>query len=257
MSAELQNAVTTGEETTEQQNPAEQAVQGDAGQVEQPTPQEQQQERMFRQSELDGIIKDRIARERQRFEGEMQKNPALSYLTQKAQRLGISVEQLIANDQRYEQQQELNRLLQQNIPPEYAKEMLESRQFRQKYQQTQQVLQRQQAQQKMYSEFLEAYPEAKPEDIPPEVWGAVKKGETLLSAYTRYENKKLREQLNGAQTQQKTAEANGKNAQSSPGSAKSTGKTGQFFTREQVEAMTTEEVARNLTAIKQSRKHWR
>ena len=263
MSEELNTATTGGDNLENQQDPSQQVDNGDTGLEGQTAPendtqtQQTQQERMFRQSELDGIIKDRIARERQRFEGEMQKNPALSYLTQKAQRLGISVEQLIANDQRYEQQQELNRLLQQNIPPEYAKEMLESRQFRQKYQQTQQVLQRQQAQQKMYSEFLEAYPEAKPEDIPPEVWGAVKKGETLLSAYTRYENKKLREQLNGAQTQQKTAEANGKNAQSSPGSAKSTGKTGQFFTREQVEAMTTEEVARNLTAIKQSRKHWR
>ena len=237
MSEELQNAVTTGEETTEQQNPAEQAVQGDAGQAEQQTAQEgetpqQQQERTFRQSELDGIIKDRIARERQRFEGEMQKNPALSYLTQKAQRLGITVEQLIANDQKYEQQQQLNKLIEQNIPPEFAKEMLESRQFRQKYQQTQQALQRQQAQQKMYSEFLEAYPEAKPEDIPPEVWGAVKKGETLLSAYTRYENKQLREKLAGATQEAQVQQANEKNAAASAGSAKSGKATQGYISKE-------------------------
>lgn len=45
-------------------------------------------------------------------------------------------------------------------------------------------------------QFLSAYPDFKdPKDIPSEVWDAVNKGETLLSAYRTYENKQLREEL--------------------------------------------------------------
>lgn len=233
MSDELTNTVTAD---GGQQNPIEQAGTGDAGQVEQGTTQDttqQQQERTFRQSELDSIIKDRIAREQQRFDREMKSNPVLSYLTQKAQRLGISVDQLIANDRRYERQQEIDKLVQQNIPPEYAKKLLEHDKIMNEYQADKQTRAREQAQQKMYGEFLSAYPDTKPEEIPPEVWQAVKKGETLLSAYTRYENKQLREKLAGTQQQQQTQQANEKNAAASTGSAKS-GKAGQGYISKEV-----------------------
>lgn len=43
--------------------------------------------------------------------------------------------------------------------------------------------------------FMTAYPEVTPEDIPQQVWGAVNAGETLVSAYARYENRQLKLQL--------------------------------------------------------------
>ena len=58
---------------------------------------------------------------RQKYEAELNKHkPTLSYLEQKAQRLGLTVEQLIENDRKWEEQQKLNKLIQKNIPPERA-----------------------------------------------------------------------------------------------------------------------------------------
>ncbi len=202
-----------------------------------------------------GLNYDRIYPEYEK----LRNNPHLSYLEQKAQKLGITVEQLIENDRKYEEQEALNQLVQQNIPPEYAKEMLENRKFRESYQSQQQQAQAQQAKQKMFGEFLEAYPDVKNEDIPPEVWQAVKRGESLLNAYIRYENKQFREKLAGFEQQQQTQAANDKNAAASAGSAKTQGKTGGFISREQFDTNKSNQkwVMDNLDLIEQSRKHWK
>ena len=41
-------------------------------------------------------------------------------------------------------------------------------------------------------EFMREYPDVRAEDIPPEVWGRVAAGESLLSAYSRHEARALR-----------------------------------------------------------------
>lgn len=154
----------------------------------------------------------------------LQGNPVLSYLTEKAQKLGLTVEQLIENDRKFEEQEALNRLIQQNIPEEYAKKLLEHDKFMQEYQTEKQMREQKEKEQKMYSDFLEAYPDVKPEDIPVEVWQEVKAGRDLTDAYARYENKRLKEEMAKYQTQQQTQQANEKNAAASAGSAKSTEK---------------------------------
>jgi hypothetical protein len=247
MLEENQAATASGEQSTEQ---------GVAQENPEPSS-EATPERTFKQSELDSIIKDRIARERQKFDSELKNNPHLSYLEQKAQRLGISLDQLIENDRKYEEQNALNELVQKNIPEEYAKEMLENRKFRKDYEADKEAGKQQENQRKMYSEFLEAYPDIKPEQVPAEVWQEVNKGASLLNAYTRYENKLLRDQISKSQQQQQTQQANEKNAGSSTGSAKSTGKPGAFFTREQVSTMTRDEIRENYQVIKESEKHWK
>lgn len=266
MSEEL-NVAASGE----QQQSTETAVQsGNATAGEQSATQgttetqQEKQERMFRQSELDQIIKDRLARERAKYESELKSNPHLSYLEKKAQRLGITVEKLIENDQRWEQQQKLNELVQRNIPKEYAEKLLKvdeleqwkAQQERQR-QVEQQRQQHQQYKQQMYAEFLQMYPDVKPEQIPAEVWQMVKQGHRLASAYAMHENKLLKQQLSGVEQQQQTQQANLKNAAASTGSVKSSGKTGTFFTREQVAAMSRDEIRENYAAIKESEKHWK
>lgn len=230
------DAATAGGEG--QQNSSEPAantgnatLEGQAATQETPqeTPQEtaqEKQERLFKQSELDAIIKDRLAREKQRFETELKSHPALSYLEQKAQKLGISVEQLIENDRKWEEQQALNDLIQKNIPEEYAKEMLENRKFREQYQTEKQQREQKEKEQKMYLEFLEAYPDVKPEDVPVEVWKEVKEGRNLLDAYVRYENKRLKDEMAKFQQQQQNQQANQTNAASSTGSARDIGSAG-------------------------------
>lgn len=199
-----------------------------------------------------GMNYDRIYPEYEK----LRNNPHMSYLEQKAQKLGITVEQLIENDRKYEEQEALNQLIQQNIPEEYAKKLLEHDKIISEYQTEKQTRAQKEAQQKMYSEFFESYPDIKPEEIPAEVWKEVKQGRNLTDAYIRYENKALKEKMNSFQQQQQTQQANQANAASSTGSVKTTGKVGEFFSREQVEKMTTAEVSKHLEAIKESRKHW-
>jgi hypothetical protein len=203
-----------------------------------------------------GMNYDRIYPEYEK----LRNNPHLSYLEQKAQRLGMSVEQLIENDRKYEEQQKLNELIQQNIPEEYAKKLLEHDKVMKEYQTEKQTREQTEAKQKMFAEFLEAYPEFYDpnKSLPPEVQAEISKGRHPIDAYVRYENKLLKEQLQGAQKQQQTQEANEKNAASSTGSVKTSGKTGGFISKDDFEANKHDMnwVRKNLNTLSESRKHW-
>lgn len=269
MSEEVMNAISGEEIQQDSSETAVETVNATAGEQEtaEETPQETQQEkqeRLFKQADVDRIIQERLARERQKFDSELKSNPHLSYLEKKAQKLGITVEKLIENDQKWEQQQRLNELVQRNIPKEYAEKLLKVDELEQWKTQTekqrQEEAKRQQQQEnnrKMYAEFMQTYPDVKPEQIPAEVWQMVKQGHRLASAYAMHENKLLKQQLSGVEQQQQTQQANLKNAAASTGSVKSSGKTGTFFTREQVAAMSRDEIRENYAAIKESEKHWK
>jgi hypothetical protein len=179
-----------------------------------------------------GLNYDRIYPEYEK----LRNNPHMSYLEQKAQKLGITIDQLIENDRKYEEQEALNQLVQQNIPQEYAKEMLENRKFREQYTTEQKAQQERETRQKMYGEFLDAYPDVKTQDIPPEVWQEVKAGRSLLDAYVRHENKMLKDKLNGAQQQQQTQQANQANAAASTGSARASGMQHDVISEESINA---------------------
>lgn len=262
----IDTVTTDGEIATES---IEQVETGDTGHVEQTTtenaaqetPQERQ-ERLFKQEEVDRILQTRLAREKQRFESELKNHPTLSYLEQKAQRLGMTVEQLIENDRKYEEQQKINELIQKNIPPEIAQEVYESRKFREVYTTKEKEMQAKQQQQQMYAEFLEAYPEfkdpQKASEIPPEVWQMVDKGEKLLNAYARYENQRLKAEMAKYQQQQQTQQANLNNAATSTGSVRDGGKGGEFISLDEFEANKHDQswVMKNYSRIQKSRAKW-
>jgi hypothetical protein len=249
-----ETAVGTGDATAGEQTASEGTQETQQGETAQ-----EKQERLFRQADVDRIIQERLARERQKYETELKSNPHLSYLEQKAQRLGITVEKLIENDQKWEQQQKMNELVQRNIPKEYAEKLLkvdELEQWKAQQERQRQVEQQRQQQEQykrqMYAEFLQMYPEVKPEQIPKEVWQLVNQGHRLASAYAIYENKLLKQQY-------QTQEANVKNAASSTGSVKTQGKTGGYISREQFDANKSNQnwVMKNLDLIEESRKHWK
>mgnify|MGYP000963955222 CR=1 FL=1 len=226
------DAATAGGEG--QQNSSEPAadtgnatLEGQAATQETPqeTPQERQ-ERLFRQEEVNRIVQERLAREKQRFEQELKSNPYLSYLEQIAQESGMSIDQLIENDRKFREQQKLNELIQKNIPEEYARKLLEHDKIMQQYLTEKQQREQKEKEQKMYLEFLEAYPDVKPEDVPVEVWKEVKEGRNLLDAYIRYENQKLKAEMAKFQQQQQNQQANQANAASSTGSARDIGSAG-------------------------------
>lgn len=263
MSEEMNTVTTDGiEQQTEQVETEVNSETGDTAQVQETT--EERQERLFRQSELDSIIQRRLEKEKQRFESELKSHPTLSYLEQKAQRLGMTVEQLIENDQKYEEQQKLDELVRQNIPEEYAKKLLKVDELEKWKSETEQQKQQREAQekakekqQKEIEEFDDWYSKKYGKiadfnkDIPKEVFIEMQKGIPLLYAYKSY---LLETNLQAQQTQ----EANSKNAVSSTGSVKADGKVGGFISKDEFEANRHNEkwVRQNLDLLDESRKHW-
>jgi ribosomal protein L20A (L18A) len=135
-------------------------------------------------------------------------------------------------------QEELEKLVQQNIPEDYAVEMMESRKFRQQFEEQQRYIQERQIKDKMYQEFLEAYPEfndsEKAKTIPQEVWSKVREGKNLLDAFNNYKVKEYQKQFETIQNKEKAAEANQTNAQTSTGSVKGEGNPGSGYISKEV-----------------------
>jgi C-terminal processing protease CtpA/Prc len=137
-------------------------------------------------------------------------------------------------------------------------ELVESKRFREETLAEKKAREEKEAENKQYTDFLEAYPDVKPEDIPVEVWKEHKAGRNLLDAYIRYENQRLKDEMAKYQTQQQIEQANSKNAASSTGSAKTSGKTGGFISKEDFEANKHDMkwVQKNLSILEESRRHW-
>lgn len=80
------------------------------------------------------------------------------------------------------------------------------------------------ARQQDIERFLKLYKDVDPNTIPKEVWDDVRGGETLVSAYGRYENRQLAESNRKLQESLNALKQNEKNKQKSIGSAKTEGK---------------------------------
>lgn len=154
---------------------------------------------------------------------QLESHPALSWAEQQAKMYGFqTVEQYIEAVNKQQEQEKLNQLIQQNIPEEYAKEMLETRKFREQYESERKAQEQQKKQQEDYMKFFEAFPDVKADSIPPEVWVEVDKGRSLVSAYREYslstENQTLKSKLSEFEQKLQTQQANAQNAQTSTGS---------------------------------------
>jgi hypothetical protein len=90
----------------------------------------------------------------------------------------------------------------------------------QRRQQQDAVRQRQEAD---IQEFVSRYQSVDPKTIPQSVWDEVRKGDTLVNAYGRYEVQQLRDENQRLQQQLKTNQKNEENKQRSVGSVSSNG----------------------------------
>lgn len=148
----------------------------------------------------------------------LQSNPALGFVENLAKTSGMTIEQYIEAANKQIEQDRLNQLIQQNIPEDLAKEIMANRQFRQQYEAKQKDIEAQEKRNADYQTFVKTYPDIKPETIPGEVWNNVNKGMSLVDAYTRYENQKLKAQMEKLTQSQQTQQTNQANAASSTGS---------------------------------------
>lgn len=74
-----------------------------------------------------------------------------------------------------------------------------------------------------FIQFHNSYPDVDPKDIPQEVWAKFREGMPLITAYSVYENKKLREEVKSWKDKAETAEQNAKNKERSTGSQSTAG----------------------------------
>lgn len=204
---------------------------------------------------------------------QLRNHPGAAWLQSQAERYNMPVEQLIEAYQQQEEQERLDQLVQQNIPPEYAQELLENRKFREQYQAKEKAIEEAERKAKeekdladrrsaMYGEFITEFPDYSTDEklgaIPSEVWAEANKwltsggreGRRLADAMTRHNWKQ-------SMAQDQAAQANQANAESSTGSAKGQTKPGSFFTRDQVANMSRDEIRTNYAAIKESEKRWK
>jgi len=191
---------------------------------------------------------------------ELANHPGLAYLNEIAQANGVTVDQLVGHWKQQNEQARLDELIQNNIPEDVAREIIEGRKFRQQYTQEKMTAEQQRKQQGMYVEFIEEFKDVKPEDVPAEVWQEVNNGKSLVDAYTRHENRTLRDRLAKMEETLQTRQKNDQNAQSSPGSVTGNGSvpTG-YYSKEQVEKMDPKDAAKPevYKAIMDSMKHWK
>ena len=97
-------------------------------------------------------------------------------------------------------------------------------------------------------EFGELFPDVAMEAIPDSVWESVRKGSTLAAAYALYARKAY-------MNEQKVGGVNKKNALNSAGPA-GRGAASEYFTPDEVRAMSQKEVRANYSKIIESMKKW-
>jgi len=126
---------------------------------------------------------------------ETQNNPGLAYLNELANRHGTSIENLVSYWKEQDSQAELNQLIQNNIPEEYAREMIENRKFREQQQLKEKETQAEARQHEEFDDFFRTFTDIKPTDIPNEVWQKNNEGVPLKYAYMEHEFNNLKNEM--------------------------------------------------------------
>lgn len=146
----------------------------------------------------------------------LEKDPRLIFVEQMAQEQGMTTEQYLEAVKEAREQRQLNELIQQNIPEEYAREMLENRKFRQQLEAEKKAKQQEETNKKQFGEFFEYFQQANgrafdpnKDQLPQEVWEVHSQGVPLKFAYMEHQNKELKSQL-------QTLEQNKQNQQRAP-----------------------------------------
>lgn len=145
-----------------------------------------------------GLNYDKIQERLQALESD----PRLSFVEELAQEQGMDVNEFIEAYKKWREQEQLNQLIQQNIPEELAQEILETRKLRAQIEEERKVKEQQEKENEEFANFFDYFREANGRDfdaskdqIPQEVWEANANGVPLKYAYMEYLNNKLKNQV--------------------------------------------------------------
>jgi hypothetical protein len=132
----------------------------------------------------------------------LESDPRLHFVEELANEAGMDISEYLEAARQWREQQQLDELIQQNIPEEYAREMLESRKFRQQLDSERQAKQEEEHRNSEFNEFFNYFREANGRDfvpnqdeIPASVWQANENGIPLKYAFMENEISQLRNQI--------------------------------------------------------------
>lgn len=168
----------------------------------------------------------------------LQNSKAEVYLKKKADELGITVDEYMDQVEEYEKQQQaekdqerLEEMIENGVPEDVAREVIATAELRRQLQIKENELKakeeetkKKEAEEKEYQDFLKAFPDVNPEDVPKEVFeDAV--NSNLTTAYMKYKMQEMENQL-------KVAKQNEENAASTVGGVTETGTTKENHTND-------------------------
>lgn len=144
----------------------------------------------------------------QAVSAQLEQNPVMQMIKNKAAQSGLTVDEYMEAVKQNEQEAEIQRLVQEKgIPEEMARELHELKEWKQSQEQERKAAELKKTEQehseKMFSTFLQEFPNVKSENIPQEVWEKVQQGMDLTTAYSLSEVKRLTSELNTAKQNQK------------------------------------------------------
>lgn len=149
-------------------------------------------------------------------------------------------------------------LMNQGIPEEIAKEIVENREFRKELKDKETHAQAENRKQREAADFIKEFPGVNAESIPKSVWADVDAGIPLVHAYSKYDRGNLASKIAELEKRHVVEAKNAESAAASPGSTSgaSVPTTG-VYSQEQVMSMTQREIADNYDKIVKSMKTWK
>ena len=138
----------------------------------------------------------------------LENSKAMSYIKNKAEELGMSIDEYMDQVENYEREQQKQRdeekieeMIANGVPEEVAKEVVATSQLRKELQLEKNKLEREkkereakESKDKEYEDFLKEFPDVKPEDIPKDVFLNAENS-SLKEAYMRYQLEEQKKQI--------------------------------------------------------------
>lgn len=122
---------------------------------------------------------------------EMKSNPTLSFINEQAKKFNMTPEQYVEAWKANEEEAAVIELTNQNVPEEYARELVKGRKNEQVQQTQQQQDETKKNEEQQMTEFIEAFPNVDAASIKPETWVKVNSGTPLKYAYMEQERAEL------------------------------------------------------------------
>ena len=150
----------------------------------------------------------------------LQNSKLEKYAKSKAEELGITVDEYMDQVEAYEKQQErekekakIEEMVNNGVPEDVAKEVIAAGQLRRQLQakenelnKREEAARKEEQKKKEYQDFLDQFPEVKPDNIPKEVFEEAENS-SLSNAYMKWKMKELEKELSVAKTNEKNAKA--------------------------------------------------